>query len=376
MQRCNGAADENKGPVTGLCALERIKRAEHSAPSLVEHMRVNHGGAHIRMAEQLLHRSNVVARLQQMGGKRVAQHMRAHRLGDLRSPRSLPNRPLHRLGVHMVAPLHRLARTRIGARIHRPHRRRKHVLPRPAAVGVRVLHRQCMGQIHPPQPRLQVFFMQRPCTLQLSLQICDQVFRQHRHPILVALALANQYLAPRKLHILHPQAQRLQQPHTRAIQQPRNQARGALHVHEQLAHLCRRQHHRQPLGRLGLHHLIQPRQLHLQHLFVKVQNRRFGLVLRRCRHLPVYRQVGQKGSHLRRTHLRRVPLIMKQDEAAHPIQIRRLGANAVMPRTQMVAHTVQQLGRLRRNRHRRPHRGFFPIGVHPENFRFAYKGCP
>ena len=75
MQRCDGAAHENKGPATVLCALQRIQGAEHSAPSLVEHMRVNHGGAHIRMAEQLLHRANVVTRLQQMCGKRVAQHM-------------------------------------------------------------------------------------------------------------------------------------------------------------------------------------------------------------------------------------------------------------------------------------------------------------
>ena len=52
MQRCNGAAHENKGPVTGLCALQRIQRAEHPAPALAQHMRVNHGGAHIGMAQQ------------------------------------------------------------------------------------------------------------------------------------------------------------------------------------------------------------------------------------------------------------------------------------------------------------------------------------
>ena len=118
MQRCDGAADENKGPATVLCALQRIQRAEHAAPSLVEHMRVNHGGAHIRMAEHLLHRANVLASLQQMRGKRVAQHMRTHRLGDLRRPRSLPNRPLHRLGVHIVAPLQQSTRHSVGARIH------------------------------------------------------------------------------------------------------------------------------------------------------------------------------------------------------------------------------------------------------------------
>lgn len=38
--------------------LQRIQRAEHAAPALVEHMRVNHGGADIGMAQQLLHRAD------------------------------------------------------------------------------------------------------------------------------------------------------------------------------------------------------------------------------------------------------------------------------------------------------------------------------
>jgi hypothetical protein len=35
----------NKGPVTGLCCSQGIERAEHAAPALVEHMRINHGGS-------------------------------------------------------------------------------------------------------------------------------------------------------------------------------------------------------------------------------------------------------------------------------------------------------------------------------------------
>ena len=194
--------------------------------------------------------------------------MRTHRLVDLRQRGRLAHRALHRLGVHMVTPLQQSTRHSVGARINGAHRRRKDPLPSPAAVRMGVLHRQRMRQMHTAKTRLHVLFVQRPRLLQLLLQRTDQVFGQHGDAVFITFAFANHNLAPGKLHILDAQAQRLQQAHARAIQQPGNQPRGALHVHEQLTHLCRRQHHRQPLGGLGLHHLIQPRQLHLQHLFV------------------------------------------------------------------------------------------------------------
>ena len=38
----------------------RIQWATHAPAAAVEHMRVDHGGGHVRMAEQLLHRSDVI----------------------------------------------------------------------------------------------------------------------------------------------------------------------------------------------------------------------------------------------------------------------------------------------------------------------------
>ena len=42
-------------------------------PAFVEHVGVNHGGGHVSVAEQFLHGTNVVARLQLMRSKAVAQ---------------------------------------------------------------------------------------------------------------------------------------------------------------------------------------------------------------------------------------------------------------------------------------------------------------
>jgi hypothetical protein len=48
---------------------EPVQRADHAAPALVQHMRINHRGGHVRMAEQFLHRADVIARLQQVCGE-------------------------------------------------------------------------------------------------------------------------------------------------------------------------------------------------------------------------------------------------------------------------------------------------------------------
>ena len=178
---------------------------------------VNHGRAHIGVAQQFLNRANVVPGLQQMGGKRMTQHMRAHRLGDGRQPGRLAHRALHRFGVNMMAPLELLPRDRVGARIDGAHRRRKDKLPRPTPVCFRIFDRQRMRQMDAAKSCLKVFFMQRLRLLQLTLQRLHQVFRQYGNSIFIAFAFANQNLAPRKFNILDAQTQCLQQTHARAI---------------------------------------------------------------------------------------------------------------------------------------------------------------
>ena len=46
-----------------------VKRAQHPAPALVQHMRVDHGGRDVGVAAQSLHRADIVAALQQVRGE-------------------------------------------------------------------------------------------------------------------------------------------------------------------------------------------------------------------------------------------------------------------------------------------------------------------
>jgi len=60
---------------------------------------------------------------------------------------------------------------------------------------------------------------------------------------------------------------------------------------------------------------------------------------------------------------------MEQDEAPRPVYVRLLGTNAVVPRAQMNAHALQQLGRLHGGGDEVRRDG--GILCHPQNFRFG-----
>jgi hypothetical protein len=73
------------------------------------------------------------------------------------------------------------------------------------------------------------------------------------------------------------------------------------------------------LGPLGAHHAIQPRQIDLQHLAVKKQQRGQRLVLRRGRHTTDGGEMRQECFDLRAAHLSRMFLAVKENEAANPV---------------------------------------------------------
>lgn len=55
-----------------LIALQPVEGTDHAAAAFVQHVGVNHGGRHVRVPEQFLHRADVVAAFQQVGGEGMA----------------------------------------------------------------------------------------------------------------------------------------------------------------------------------------------------------------------------------------------------------------------------------------------------------------
>src|SRR5262245_22096841 len=93
------------------------------------------------MAEQLLDRANVVARLEEMRREAVAQRVRRRRLDDSGAAHGTLHRPLHALLLELMAPpppRPRIPRQRAG---------RENILPTPVARRARVLPGERKGQL-------------------------------------------------------------------------------------------------------------------------------------------------------------------------------------------------------------------------------------
>ena len=143
-------------------------------------MGIDHCGAHVLMAQQLLDRSDVLPTLQQVGGKGVPKRMAAGGLGHS----GLSHRPLHRLLHHaridMVPALGACFPVVPTGLL------REDPLPGPFPLRVGVLAGQGIGHDHPPPACRQIVLMQAAHLEQLLLQIGDQALGQQRPSILAA----------------------------------------------------------------------------------------------------------------------------------------------------------------------------------------------
>jgi hypothetical protein len=113
-------------------------------------VRVDHGRAHVLVAQQLLDGADVVAGFEQMGGERVPQRVTPCVLRDTRATDRLLHGALNDRGVHVMAAL--LARDLIDP----THLLREHPLPAPLGGRVGALARQGVGHDHATPPRGQI----------------------------------------------------------------------------------------------------------------------------------------------------------------------------------------------------------------------------
>jgi hypothetical protein len=73
---------------------QRICRTAYTFSTPIQHVRVDHGRSDVCVTQQLLHRTDVVAVFQQMGGKRMTERMATGRFGDPSFPDGFFDRPL------------------------------------------------------------------------------------------------------------------------------------------------------------------------------------------------------------------------------------------------------------------------------------------
>src|SRR5258707_15699517 len=82
-----------------LPRLLSIKRTAHPFAAAIENMRVDHCRGDVLMAQQFLHRPDVVSALQQMCGEGMAKRMTGSRLGYVRRAHCILHGSLQRFFV-------------------------------------------------------------------------------------------------------------------------------------------------------------------------------------------------------------------------------------------------------------------------------------
>jgi hypothetical protein len=139
-------------------------------------------------------------------------------------------------------------------------------------------------------------------------QVCLHHAREHRHPVLVALASPHDDLVPGKVDVLHPEVGALEQPEAGAVEQQGHQASGASETADDGSDLTAGENDGKPLGALGPDDVVEPRHVLLEHVAVQEEHGAQRLVLGGRGHIPLDGERAEKRRDLDRAHLRRCRL--------------------------------------------------------------------
>ena len=120
---------------------DRVKRAADAAAAAVQDVGVDHRGADVAVAQQLLDGSDVVAALQQVGGEGVAERVTGCRFGDARPANGFFHLALYDGGVQVVTA------TGAGVLGNVEAAGGKDPLPGPLGRGLAVLSLEGVGQL-------------------------------------------------------------------------------------------------------------------------------------------------------------------------------------------------------------------------------------
>jgi hypothetical protein len=185
-----------------------------------------------------------------------------------------------------------------------------------------------------------------PVLLAHALEVGDQLRLdrgwQHGQPILVPLAVADGDLVHREVDVLHAQTTAFQQAQPGAVEQNRHEPRHAVEPLEDGADLVARQHDGQMLGPLGPDDVVEPREVDAEHLAIQKEQGAQGLVLGGGGDLALHGEGRQERGDFGGAHLGRVALAVEEDVALDPVDVRLLGAAAVVADADGLAHAVEK----------------------------------
>jgi hypothetical protein len=159
-------------------------------------MRVNLRGSNIGVAEQLLNGTDVVAALEQVGRKAVAQAVTGGALGESCLTRGMNDGALYRAFMEVMAAAFS------GGKMHICARGGEEPLPEPVALRVGILASKGIGHHDAACASGKIALKERAHTCDVLEQRLDQISGQHRAPVFPAFAIAHEQLTTLEIDIL------------------------------------------------------------------------------------------------------------------------------------------------------------------------------
>ena len=291
-------------------------------------MDVDHRRFDMGVAKQRLNRADVIAVLEKMRRKGVAEDMACHppryacgRGGDR-------DRLLHGRLVDVPPPPP--ARHRVDAQVGRC----EQVLPREALRGAGRLPLEGERQLDPALTGLDVRSVPNAACFDDRPKRLDEPLEQRRHSVLVALAASNRQLEAVEFDVHQPNRLRLADAQPAAIHEHGDQPERRWDLVHDQGDFATAEDRRKP-SRGARAHRVEGTRIDLEHLLVEKHDRVHRLILRGGGDLPLDGEMRQTRLHLRRAHRTRMPpsvaSSVKALEGHDPHPIRLFGTTREMP---------------------------------------------
>jgi hypothetical protein len=233
-------------------AASLIQGIAHGQSAMIQHMRIHHRRLHIVVAQQWLHRPDIVALLEQMRRNAVPKGMTTDACGEPCRTTGLANDPLQPTFMGVMPANDSCTgvfRQLVGG---------KHVWPQPKAAGTGVFSCQRKRYIDRANPLRDILRMAALDVRDMFLERYDQVFRQHRHPILHAVAIAHDALLWREIEACRASPQTFHSSHGRVVESGGHSRTGCGEGSHHLQGFRRGQHRRHSARLSGLDSLDGP----------------------------------------------------------------------------------------------------------------------
>jgi hypothetical protein len=213
-----------------------VERASNAERAAIENVGVDHGGGNVAVAQELLDRSDVVARFEQMSGKRVAQRVARGGLGDAGRLHCASKGSL-KDGFVEVVPA-----TLAGVGVDVEACCWEHPLPRPFSCGGWILETECAGELDVARAGAEVGRVLALGSFELPPEIGRDGLWEERDAILQALALPNDDLTRAEVQVLDTQSGALGDAQAGTVEKSSHEERRIFQVFEDATNLVAREY--------------------------------------------------------------------------------------------------------------------------------------